>query len=215
MNSYSALPVDFFDTLNNENKDWDFAIANSLVNETRSCEKIKNLFPCFLPILYDKIFSVDFLKSKGITFSLNHPNILVFLYKVLKSFSKAYLIKTANDIKKCFFLPYTTPNHNLELLNEFTSNYERSNFWNDNFKQISFLASFYVIGEVLPCIFASHKNVIVRENAVMYCETYLNKHFKNWSDNSIYSANNLYIFKLIKRFNFSDKAIEEINQNII
>jgi hypothetical protein len=102
----------------------------------------------------------------------------------------------------------------LEIVNELSNNYVRSNFWNDNNKQISFFISFYVIFEAIPSIFRTHKNLITREMALIYFKEYLNKYFKNWKENSLFSEYDQTITKVIKKFNFSYGDVEEIIKNI-
>jgi hypothetical protein len=128
ISGHNLLPINFVESIIKSNITEDFALLNTDKNKTISNDKIKTLFPYFLPILNDKVFNINFLKNKAITFSSSKHNEIVFLFKVLRSFSKCKCLDLNLEIKNRLYIPYGTLHRNLEIVNELSNNYVRSNF---------------------------------------------------------------------------------------
>jgi glycosyltransferase involved in cell wall biosynthesis len=129
MGQDAELDLNFVKKCNSiHNEDITIFSNNIKSHQTISKNKGKEICDFFLPSLDDKIFSLSFLKSNNINFSLNKFNILIFLYKVLTKFNSCGLSPYPIKIKILSNPIYSDLYFTSEILTNFLHDYKQSYF---------------------------------------------------------------------------------------
>jgi hypothetical protein len=125
-NNNSIIPTEFVESISKAGASDVIICGNVKSNITIKKEELKKVESYITPILCDKIFSINFLKTNEIYFHNNDYMSIIFLYKTIAKCNSITVIKSS--IKNMYQDLYMSLANFAQMYNELIVNYQESKF---------------------------------------------------------------------------------------